>query len=69
MTHFHPEWESGKSVEKDSVRLRGGSCEFSRECSLDGRGGAEIMFRDEGGGRDISLRFSAILKSISASFY
>ena len=31
--------------------------EVSRECN----GGAEIIFRDDGGGRDIILLFSAIL--------
>ena len=60
MTQFHPDFVSGDWLEKDSDRPRDNcrSWVLSRECI---NGGAEMMFRDDGGGRDIILLFSAIL--------
>jgi len=41
----------------ESDRPIDGSRGFSCECN----GGADIILREDGGGRDISLRFSVIL--------
>lgn len=57
MIHFHPDSVSGVLLEIDER-----SSDKSREFSLErGNGGADIMCRDDGGGRDIIFLFSAIL--------
>ena len=44
-------------LENEADRSMDDCREFSLECN----GGAEMIFREEGGGRDIILLFSAIL--------
>jgi hypothetical protein len=52
------------SLVAEFERSRESSPGFSRECN----GGAEMICRDDGGGRDNIFLFSAILVSISANF-
>jgi hypothetical protein len=55
--HFHPDSSMLDKLENEADRSMDDCREFSLECN----GGAEMIFRDEGGGRDIILLFSAIL--------
>ena len=55
--HLHPDSSVLDKLENEADRSRDDCREFSLECN----GGAEIIFRDDGGGRDIILLFSAIL--------
>jgi len=55
--HLHPDSSVLYKLENEADRSRDNCRELSFECN----GGAEIIFRDDGGGRDIILLFSAIL--------
>ena len=55
--HLHPDSSVLDILENEADR----SMVDCREVSLKCNGGAEIIFRDDGGGRDIILLFSAIL--------
>lgn len=55
--HFHPDSSTLDKLENEADRSMDDCREFSLECN----GGAEMIFREEGGGRDIILLFSAIL--------
>jgi hypothetical protein len=55
--HLHPDSSVLDKFENEADRSTDDCRGFSLECN----GGAEIILRDEGGGRDIILLFSAIL--------